>query len=317
MQQSHSAPAFSSSQNFSNDDTLRNSQNFNNNNNNGNNNNNNGNATVDRVTNELKRMWQNALRACKHNDDDKSGFVKRDIFLSVMDQHLGKSMTSDAINSLANTYAAGDDVDYHTCFRTNLNNIMNGPTSTNKSVFQIAPLTKSREVGASHPWDFNYQLPPSQKHNHHHNNNNSNNNNDEGTTPYWKRACVDPRARPSTTLSSSLDSGGSITFGFSKTLPSNLNSSVDISSYDPKVVNTCRKVISNPSFRQLKDELKRSQLINYKGCISVKNWTAILSNFASELTRSENGALQRVFRAKGIPDTINYKEFLDLCYALK
>lgn len=216
-------------------------------------------------------------------------------------------MTADAINSLANTYAAGDDVDYHTCFRANLNNIMNGPSSTSKSVFQIAPLTKSRDIGPSHPWDFNYQLPQSQK----------SNNFDESATPYWKRACVDPRARPATTLSSSLDSGGSITFGFSKTLPNNLNSSVDLSSYDPKVVNACRKVTSNPNFRQLKDELKRSQLVHYKGCISVKNWSAIISNFSSELTRSETGALQRVFRAKGIPDTINFKEFLDVCYAVK
>jgi hypothetical protein len=186
---------------------------------------------------------------------------------------------------------------------------MNGPTSNNKSIFQIAPLTKPRDSGASHPWDFNYQLNQSGTQQHHH---------DDATTPYWKRACVDPRARPATTLappSSSLDSGGSLSFGFSKTIST--GPLIDLTSYDPKVINICRKMISNPSFRQFKDELKRSQLINYKGCVSGKNWSAILTNSSFALTKSENGTLSRIFRAKGIPDTINYKEFLDVCLAVQ
>ena len=126
-------------------------------------------------------------------------------------------------------------------------------------------------------------------------------------------------ACPSTTLppSSSLDSGGSLTFGFSKTLPSSSGSLVDLSGYEPKVISACRKIASNPSFRQLRDELKRSQLINYKGCISVRNWSAIFANHSFSLTKSENGALSRVFRAKGIPDTLNCKEFLDVCMAVQ
>ena len=77
MQISQSAPTLQSSQNFSNDD------------------NNNSNVTssstaADRVSNELKRMWQNALRACKQYDEDKSGFVKREVFVSIVEQHLGK-----------------------------------------------------------------------------------------------------------------------------------------------------------------------------------------------------------------------------------
>jgi hypothetical protein len=317
----------------------------------------------DRGNNELKKLWHNALRMCKAQDTDKTGFIRREIFLASLEHHLGKvrrqllslsislslylsvsislsisvslsvflclslslsrdlispsssqSLSSDEINSLANSYSAGDDVDYHTCFRSCLNNVMNGPTSNNKSIFQIAPLTKPRDSGASHPWDFNYQLNQSaaaaaQSHS------------DDSTLPYWKRACVDPRARPATTLAppSSLDSGGSLlSFGLSKTLPATSSLSVDVSSYEPKVVNICRKIVSNPSFRQLKDELKRSQLINYKGCISIKNWSAILANNASfSLTKSENGTLGRIFRAKGIPDTINYKDFLDVCLAVQ
>jgi hypothetical protein len=188
-----------------------------------------------------------------------------------------------------------------------LNDVMNGPTSNNKSVFRIAPLTKPRDSGASHPWDFKYPNAPLRSSNH-----------DDSSLPYWKRACADPRARPSTTLAppSSLDSGGSLTFGFSKTLPSSGNL-VDLSGYEPKVISACRKIASNPSFRQFRDELKRSQLINYKGCISVRNWSAIFANHSFALTKSENGALSRVFRAKGIPDTLNSKEFLDVCLAVQ
>lgn len=182
---------------------------------------------------------------------------------------------------------------------------MNGPISNNKSIFQVAPSTKARDIGPSHPWDFNYLQPLPVR-----------NNADDSSVPYWKRACADPRARPSTTFAphSSLDSGGSLTFGFSKTLPSSL---VDISGYEPKVISACRKIVSNPSFRQFRDELKRAQLINYKGCVSSKNWAAIFANYSFSLTKSENGALSRIFRAKGIPDTINYKEFIDVCHAVQ
>lgn len=268
------------------------------------------NPAADRATNELKRMWQNALRSCKAQDESKTGFINKNIFMSAIEQHLGSSMSSDAIESLANTYAAGDDVDYHTCFRASLNEIMNGPISTNKSVFQIAPLTKARDVGASHPWDFNYQQGIPMK-----------SNNDDLTIPYWRRACADPRARPSTTTPSSsspLDSGGSLTFGFNKTMGASANaSSVDLSSYEPKVITACRKVANHPNFRQLKDEFKRSQLVNYKGCISTKNFSAIVTNCQMELTRSESGVISRVFRAKGIPDTMNYQEFVDVCQGAK
>lgn len=196
-------------------------------------------------------------------------------------------------------------MDYHTCFRNCLNNVMNGPTSNNKSVFQMPQSTKARDIGPSHPWDFNYLQPPPVR-----------NNADDSSVPYWKRACADPRARPSTTFtpSSSLDSGGSLTFGFSKTLPSSL---VDLSAYDTKVISACRKIVTNSSFRPFKDDLKRAQLINYKGCISSKNWSAIFANYSFSLTKSENGALGRVFRAKGIPDTMNFKEFLDVCHAIQ
>jgi hypothetical protein len=189
-----------------------------------------------------------------------------------------------------------------------------GSSSNNKSIFRIAPLTKPRDSGASHPWDFKYQGAPMRS-----------SHLDDSTIPYWKRACADPRARPSTTLApsgsgplSSLDSGGSLSFGFSKTLPSSSGPLVDLSGYEPKVISACRKIASSPSFRQFRDELKRSQLINYKGCISVRNWSAIFANHGGSftLTKSENGALSRVFRAKGIPDTLNCKEFLDVCMAL-
>lgn len=41
------------------------------------------------VANELKKKWHNALRMCKAQDNDKSGFIKRDVFISSLEHHLG------------------------------------------------------------------------------------------------------------------------------------------------------------------------------------------------------------------------------------
>ena len=43
-----------------------------------------------RAAKELKRMWQSALRRCKAADSDKSGFVSREVFISALEEHLGK-----------------------------------------------------------------------------------------------------------------------------------------------------------------------------------------------------------------------------------
>jgi hypothetical protein len=172
-----------------------------------------------------------------------------------------------------------------------------GSTASKKSVFEVAPLTKPRPVVASHPWEFNYSkaIGPETSA-------------DAEETPYWKRACADPRARPSTTAApQSLDS--SLTLGFNKTAPS----SISLESYEPKVIGVARKIGSHPNFRAFRDELRKAQLMNYKGCISNKNFTAILSIHNIELSKNELGTVMRIFRARGKADTIQFKELLELC----
>lgn len=41
------------------------------------------------IANELKKKWHNALRMCKAQDHEKSGFIARDIFISSLEHHLG------------------------------------------------------------------------------------------------------------------------------------------------------------------------------------------------------------------------------------
>lgn len=249
-----------------------------------------------RANNELKRMWQSALRTCKAQDTDKSGFVSRSVFVDALEMHLGKVMDSSRFASLANSYAIGDDVDYHTCFRACLNNVMNGNTSTSKSKFQMAPISKSRQVRQSHPWQFQYTSSAETI---------------NGEIPYWKRACTQPRSRPTTTQHAvSMDSG---TYGFNKTAPGSLN----LQDYEPKVISTANKVANHPNYRTFKSELKRAQLTNHKGCCSSSNFYAILNLAEIKLSKSESGTVMRVFRSRGMADTVNYKDFIDVCEVAK
>lgn len=210
-----------------------------------------------------------------------------------------QSMDSTAFLSLADSYAIGDDVDYHTCFRACLNNVMKGSTSNDKSKFTMAPLSQARPVRESHPWQFQYITNGSEML--------------QGNTeiPYWKRACMQPRARPNTTQHAmSLDSGS---YGFTRTAPG----AVEIKEYEPKILSTANKVVNHPGYRQFRNELKRAQLTKYKGCCSTKNFMGILNLCQITLSKSELGAVMRVFRTRGMSDTITFSDFLDACNAAK
>ena len=122
---------------------------------------------------------------------------------------------------------------------------------------------------------------------------------------------MQPRSRPSTTQHSvSADSG---TYGFNKTAPSSLN----LQDYEPKIISTAHKVANHSNYRTLRDELKRSQLTNHKGCVSTKNFLGILNMCEIVLSKSELGAVMRVFRTRGSADTITYKDFIDVCNAAR
>lgn len=247
------------------------------------------NNTADKVNAELRRMWQGAVKACKAEDATRTGFVPRDVFVRALQSHLSNTLDDNAIEELANSYGIGDDVDYHSCFRTALNNVMGaGSSSNSKSKFELAATSKSRKVGPTHPWDYEYQKhPPSKK--------------DEGD-PYWKRACTIPRESKS---------GGT-----QKQHTGGLNNSTVMADMDPKIISAAKKAVANPQFKRFANELKRASITNHKGCISVNNFLAIVKMFDIELGQREMGSILRVFRSRGLPDTVTYQDFINVCLAV-
>lgn len=243
-------------------------------------------TTADKVNAELKRMWQGAVKACKSRDVTRTGFVPRPVFIEALNNHLSSTLDSAAIDDLANSYGIGDDVDYHSCFRSALNNVMGVGKSSSKSKFSLAATSKSRNVGPTHPWDYDYQKPS------------STNKKEEGD-PYWKRACTIPR---NTQLggSNNQSNGG-------------LRNSTDASNMDPKIVSAARKATANPKFRRFANELKRASLTNHKGCVSVNNFLAIVKMFDMDFSQREIGSILRVFRSRGLNDTVDFADFLAAC----
>lgn len=242
------------------------------------------NATQDRVNAELKRMWQGAVKACKANDATRTGFVPRDVFVQALEDNLSRTLDSAGREELANSYGIGDDVDYHSCFRSALNNVMGkSSSSTSKSKFALASTSKSRLLGPNHPWDFEYQKHPANK-------------KEEGD-PYWKRACTAPREKVS----------------MSKQTAGLMNNSTDISDCDPKILAAAKKAVANPQYRRFANELKRASLTNHKGCISVNNFLAIVKMYDMDFEQREVGTLLRVFRTRGLADTLTFTDFIAVC----
>ena len=240
--------------------------------------------TNDRVNNELRRMWQSAVKSCKARDATRTGFVPRDVFLKALEDHLSGTLESSAMEELANSYGIGDDVDYHSCFRTALNSVMgNSDTSTDKSRFKLASTSKSRNLGPVHPWEYQYTKHPKK----------------EDLDPYWKRACSVPR--DVATAVANKRSAGS------------MNNSTDLEDMDPKIIAAAKKVVCNPQYRRFANELKRCAVTNHKGCCSVNNFLAVIKMFNLDLGQREVGAILRVFRTRGLADTVSYDEFLNVC----
>jgi hypothetical protein len=191
-------------------------------------------------------MWQGAVKACKANDATRTGFVPRHVFTQALGDNLSSTLDGGAIEELTNSYGIGDDVDYHSCFRSALNNVMGvGSSTSSKSKFELASTSKSRALGPTHPWDYDYQKHPSSK-------------KDEGD-PYWKRACTIPRDHKL---------GGSV-----KQSSGSMNNSTEFGDMDPKIISAAKKATANPQFKRFANELKRASITNHKGCISVNNFT--------------------------------------------
>ena len=245
-------------------------------------------STMDKVNAELKRMWQGAVKACKANDATRTGFVPRHVFLNALNDHLSRTLDSAAMEELANSYGIGDDVDYHSCFRTALNNVMGtSSTSTSKSKFALAATSKSRNLGPNHPWDFEYQKNPANK-------------KEEGD-PYWKRACTIPREKNGATKKNS----------------ALMNNAIDAANCDPKILAAAKKAVANPQFKRFANELKRASLTNHKGCVSVNNFLAIVKMFNIDFEQREMGTILRVYRTRGLADTVTFADFIAVCNSVQ
>lgn len=241
-------------------------------------------------------MWQAAIRACQRADTAHVGTVPRDVFMAIMEDCVGKSMSNDAIKKLADTYCKVEDasVDYNMCFRHYLNEFMNTLHSSKSSnTFKLAETTQARPTGPVHPWHFDYTKPVSHK---------------DNTQPYWSRACTVPKNSRPLSVTSEMKSP----FGFR---PEDSIRQTDLSKYEPKVIAICRKIGTHKNFRPFKDELKRAQLQSHKGCIASKNFLAIMDNLGITLSKNEMGTIMRVFRTLGLADCISFDPLVGACLA--
>jgi len=206
------------------------------------------------------------------------------------------------IEGLAQKYSIrGDNVDYTSCIRNCLNDLVTPAPNQSNSEFKSVGYTKSRETGSAHPWDFGYKRDMSS----------------ETSPPYWKTACADRKAYGATVI----HFGGSVGESF----PVHQRASVAlreterenmIAKYDAKVINICEKCykVYQPIWRSLRMELKRGQLSSYRGCILKTSFVAILEHYGVKLSRTEIGTIVRVFRTPSMQDVVNFDDFLKVCY---
>jgi hypothetical protein len=283
------------------------------------------------ISQSTKKIWEKSLRECISQDKEKCGFISVSLFHSILNKTLLSAspplLTVGELSTLISTYRTGNDVDYRTCFRHQLTRLFNesGPLSTEHSVFQMAPLTKSRSLGPSHPWDFNYQLSggtaplpsnsscalpsalPSAS-------SLSSTLPLSSSDPYWKRACQDPKpvlpppsARPMTSVSIS---------PFSSSLVSPLTSS-NLS--DERLITILKGFLHHPNSKALFDSYRRNQLVSHPGNISNRYFFSSLTEFdiAPTIKKKDVNYLLKIYRAIGLPDTFNFQEMLSNCQQIK
>ena len=95
-----------------------------------------------------------------------------------------------------------------------------------------------------------------------------------------------------------------------------MNNSTELANMDPKIISAAKKAVANPQFRRFANELKRASLTNHKGCVSVNNFLAIVKMFDIDLGQREVGSILRVFRSRGLVDTVTYQDFITVCQSV-
>jgi Ca2+-binding EF-hand superfamily protein len=249
---------------------------------------------------ELRRIWQGVLRECHKSDPDRSGTVRRNVFISALDR-AQSAMSAEVMNRLADEYTITSGlVDYLSCFRNYLHDMVgNEPPSNTINAFKRAEKSKSKDLRALHPWEFGYHR---EKHD----------------VPYWRSASSLPREinlnphppvivpTPDQKLATDLTS---------------TEKAALLSQYDAGVLSVCGQCYSEfvPIWRNLRNEFKRGQITSQRGSILTVNFLAILEHYGvtKSISKSSIGSIVRAFRGLGMQDVVKYDEFLRVCLLMK
>ena len=225
-------------------------------------------------------------------------------------------MDAESINKLADSYTLSNGlVNYLFCFRSYLSDMTGMEKSTSLDLsksksfrliqdgtrdFTAIP-AKSFELRPIHPWEFNYKP------------------NRYGNNPYWQSAT----SLPKDFLKNSLSSLNATVPPASDKAANELSATEKellLSQYDPKVTSICSTAFKSlaPSWRQVRNNLKRAQVKNQRGTILATHFINILESHGAVLSKNDLGVLVRVFRAPGISnDIVKFDEFLRVCLLAK
>lgn len=262
-------------------------------------------ADMDNYEKNMKRAWQKVLRECQRSDPDRTGAVARNTFVNALENSTEQDMSTETVIQLANKYTvpeSGGLVDYVTCFRNYLNDMAsNMAVKTEESTFKMAPMTASRELKGQHPWEFSYTREK------------------KDTVPYWKQACRKPRLDYADQINNPQRYGrGRAVTATALLSDPGMNEEAKkhlLKQYEPRVIHICSKCpgLLQPILKDLKNEFKRARHDVKKNEVLTPKFFAVMQSFNIDLSNGEMGAIARAFRAKGMPESVKYEEFLNFC----
>ena len=250
---------------------------------------------------ELRRIWQGVLRECHRHDPDRTGCVSRLAFIrSVESANNNKGqMSPESMSKLADKYDAGYGlVNYLACFRMYLTGMTaNAIIPEKKKDLGIEggwSLTESRNIKALHPWEFDYAR--------------------DKATPYWSVATgmpKDPKEMKKQEIkipSAQERSANQLSESEQKAL---------LGKYNDKVLITCAKIYhivgGGVKWRDLRNEMKTSQINSQRGCILTVKFYALMEKYDIKLSINATGAVVRAFRGLGNQDVIKYNDLVRVC----
>ena len=246
---------------------------------------------------DMRKIWQSVLRECHKNDPERSGLVNRVAFISAL-ASADPTMTPQTVNELADEYTLSQGlVDYLSCFRTFLNDMVGTMTQSKSQVaFNESELKKNslvRDKGALHPWEFTQGKNKS--------------------GPYWKQAITDKRAPPPEVVvvpPPNKKSASELTPQERQAL---------ISKYSDPVLQTCSKCYKYflPVWRDVRNDFKKGQISSQRGSILTTNFYLVLGHYGVKLSKNEMEGLVKGFRGLGMQDVVQFDEFLRICLLVK